>query len=79
VVATRVGFAPDLVRDGENGNLVDRAAASVGDRLDELDRADRTALRVAARATAEQYSWPEIARRYLALVESLRAEREVRA
>jgi len=79
VVATRVGFAPDLVRDGENGHLVDRDAASVGDRLDELDRIDRAELRVAARATAEQYSWPEIARRYLELVESLRAERERRA
>jgi len=79
VVATRVGFAPDLVRDGENGHLVDRDAASVGDRLDQLDRSDLTALRAAARATAEQYSWREIARRYLELVESLRAERERRA
>ena len=79
IVATRVGFAPDLVRDGENGYLVDRNAASVGDRLDELDHGDRAAMRDAARATAEQYSWPEIARRYLELVESLRAEREVRA
>jgi len=73
------GFAPDLVRDGENGHLVDRDAASVGDRLDQLDRSDLTALRAAARATAEQYSWREIARRYLELVESLRAERERRA
>jgi len=79
VVATRVGFAPDLVRDGENGHLVDRNGASVGDRLDELGRSDLTALRAAARATAEQYSWREIARRYLELVESLRAERERRA
>ena len=79
VVATRVGFAPDLVRDGENGYLVDRNVASVGDALAVLERADRTALRVAARATAERYSWPEIARRYLELVESLRAEPEVRS
>jgi glycosyltransferase involved in cell wall biosynthesis len=67
------------VRDGENGHLVDRNGASVGDRLDELGRSDLTALRAAARATAEQYSWREIARRYLELVESLRAERERRA
>ena len=79
VVATRVGFAPELVRDSENGHLVDRDAASVGDRLDQLDRSDLTALRAAARATAEQYSWREIARRYLELVESLRAEPEGRA
>lgn len=79
VVSTRVGFAPDLVRDGENGHLVDRDAASVGEKLDELDRGDRSAFRGAARATAEAYSWPEIARRYLELVESLRAGREVHA
>ncbi len=78
VVATRVGFAPDLVRDGENGYLVDRDAASVGERLDTLDLGDREAMRAAARASAEQYSWPQIARRYLDLVEALRAEREAR-
>lgn len=71
VVATRVGFAPDLVEDGVNGFLVDRDAASVGARLDELDRGRAGLMRAAARATAEQYSWPEIARRYLELVASL--------
>lgn len=75
VVATRVGFAPDLVEDGENGFLVDRDSASVGDRLDELDRGDLGPMRRRARATAERYSWPEIARQYLDLVESLGAER----
>lgn len=71
VVATRVGFAPDLVEDGVNGFLVDREAASVGAHLDELDHGRAGTMRAAARATAEQYSWPEIARRYLRLVESL--------
>ena len=51
----------------------------VGERLDELDRGDLASLRVAARATAEQYSWPEIARRYLELVETLREERGERS
>lgn len=71
VVATRVGFAPDLVEDGVNGYLVERDAASVGARLDDLDGGRAGAMRSRARATAERYSWPEIARRYLELVESL--------
>jgi glycosyltransferase involved in cell wall biosynthesis len=71
VVATRVGFAPDLVEDGVNGYLVARDAASVGARLDDLDGGRAGAMRTRARATAERYSWPEIARRYLELVESL--------
>jgi len=82
VVATRVGFAPELVRDGDNGFLVDRAAAAVGDRLDavdHLDPADRARMSAEARATALRYAWPEIARRYLELVESLRTDREVPA
>ena len=82
VVATRVGFAPELVRDGDNGFLVDRTAAAVGDRLDavdHLDPADRARMSAEARATALRYAWPEIARRYLELVESLRTDREVPA
>lgn len=75
VVCTRVGFAPDLLVDGENGYLVDHDAASVGDRLALLAREDLDAWRARARETASRYSWPEIARQYLALVESLRAER----
>jgi len=75
VVCTRVGFAPDLLVDGENGYLVDRDAASVGDRLAMLARQDLGPWRARARVTASRYSWPEIARQYLALVDSLRAER----
>ena len=74
VVCTRVGFAPDLLVDGENGYLVDRDAASVGDRLAMLAREDLDPWRARARETASRYSWPEIARQYLALVDSLRAE-----
>lgn len=75
VVTTRVGFAPDVVVDGDTGYLVERDADSVARRLDELSRADLTGWRVRARSTAERYAWPEIAKQYLDLVESLRAER----
>ncbi|BDZ64519.1 hypothetical protein GCM10025877_14570 [Agromyces mangrovi Wang et al. 2018] len=74
VVSTRVGFAPDILVDGENGFLVERDPASVAARLDALDRlgaAVTDAWRQRARRTAERYSWPEVARQYLSLVEAL--------
>jgi len=75
VVSTRVGFAPDLVVDGDNGFLVDRDAGALAERLRRLDGDDLGEWRVRARRTAERYAWPEIARRYLDLVETLQAER----
>lgn len=74
VVSTRVGFAPDILVDGDNGFVVERDAASVGTRLAELASQPLDEWRHRARRTAEQYAWPEIARRYLALVESLRRD-----
>jgi glycosyltransferase involved in cell wall biosynthesis len=71
VVSTRVGFAPDILVDGENGFLVDRDAASVGAGLLVLATQPLDAWRRRARRTAEEYSWPRVARRYLDLVESL--------
>lgn len=74
VVSTRVGFAPDIVVDGENGFLVERSAEAVGVRLDELSRQPLDEWRVRARQTAEPYAWSLIARRYLELIESLRRD-----
>jgi glycosyltransferase involved in cell wall biosynthesis len=76
VVSTRVGFAPDIVVDGENGFLVDRDAASLGGRLEQLAGRELDQWRVRARQTAERHSWPLVARQYLALVESIRVERD---
>lgn len=73
VVATRVGFAPDILVDGENGFLVEREAAAVGARLARLAGEPLDEWRVRARRTAEEYAWPRVARRYLDLVESLGA------
>ena len=73
VISTRVGFAPELVVDGENGYLVGRDAAEIGERLRDLggpglrDRSEQ------ARRTAERYSWSAVADRYIALAESLRS------
>jgi UDP-glucose:(heptosyl)LPS alpha-1,3-glucosyltransferase len=74
VVSTRVGFAPDVLIDGQNGFLVERSAEAVGARLDELSRQPLAEWRVRARQAAEPYAWPRIARRYLELIESLRPE-----
>ncbi|MCD2441024.1 glycosyltransferase family 4 protein [Agromyces sp. SYSU K20354] len=76
VVSTHVGFAPDILVDGENGFLVDRSAEAVGTRLDELSSQPLDEWRVRARQTAEQYAWPKIARRYLELIDSLRRDRD---
>jgi len=73
VVSTRVGFAPDIVVDGDNGFIVERDAASVGTRLAQLASQPLDEWRRRARGTAVQYAWPQIARRYLDLVESLGA------
>lgn len=73
VISTRVGFAPELIVDGENGYLVGRDAVEIGERLRDLggsgmrDRSER------ARRTAERYSWSAVADRYIALAESLRS------
>ncbi|MBM7502733.1 glycosyltransferase family 4 protein [Agromyces aurantiacus] len=75
VVSTPVGFAPDLIADGENGYIVDRSADSVGARLAELAAQPLDAWRDRARRTAERYSWREVAGRYLELVRSLEADR----
>lgn len=77
VVSTRVGFAPDIVVDGENGFLVERDAASVAAGFEALAGEKLDAWRTRARRTAERHSWPLVARQYLELVESIRAERGI--
>ena len=79
VVCTRVGYAPELVVDGENGYLVDRDAPQIGARLEELAHADLPAWGLRARSSVEGLGWRPIAERYLALVDELRAERAERA
>jgi UDP-glucose:(heptosyl)LPS alpha-1,3-glucosyltransferase len=72
VISTRVGAAPDLIVDGENGYLIDRSARALGSRLRVLSTLPPGGLGPAARATAEGYSWTRIAARYLELARRLR-------
>jgi len=78
-IGTPVGFAPEIIVDGENGFLVDRDERAVGERMEQLailDDAELAEWSRRARASAEQFSWRRVAERYLALVDEVRAERE---
>ncbi len=79
IVATAVGGAPDLLRDGESALLVPpadaRALAAAIDRLlVEPELAARCA--AGARAVAERYRWRQLAAPCLALFESLASLRQ---
>jgi UDP-glucose:(heptosyl)LPS alpha-1,3-glucosyltransferase len=74
VVATRVGYAPDVIVDGCNGFLVDRDPVEVAQRLEELAGMDLAPLRTAARTTAETHGWRATAERYIELLERLRPD-----
>ncbi|WP_353808023.1 glycosyltransferase [Agromyces sp. SYSU T00194] len=76
VIATRVGYAPEIIMDGSNGFLVARDAEEIGARLDQLAAVDLAPWRVRARASVSEHSWRSIAARYLALADELHAQRE---
>lgn len=74
VVSAPVGNMPELLRDGENGYLVERDAGAIAARLAQLrdDPATRARMGRAARTTVvEGWDWRLQARRYEAM---LRAE-----
>jgi glycosyltransferase involved in cell wall biosynthesis len=79
VIATPVGFAPEVVEDGVNGFLVERDGRAVGERMDHLatvDDAELAELARRARESARPYGWRSIAERYFRLAEELEAERQ---
>ncbi|WP_173921769.1 glycosyltransferase family 4 protein [Agromyces sp. Marseille-P2726] len=79
VIATPVGFAPEVIVDGANGFLVERDGRAVGERMRQLAALDRTELAEwgrRARESVEPYGWRGVAERYLELAEELLAERE---
>jgi glycosyltransferase involved in cell wall biosynthesis len=73
LVTTRVGQAADLVRDGENGHLVEIGAAeAIADRAAQVSAAsadELAALVTAARETAEQCSYDSLAPAWRALLD----------
>lgn len=79
VIATPVGFAPEIIVDGGNGFIVERDPREVGERMEQLaslDDEELDEMRGRARESAVPYGWPSVARRYLELTEGLLAERE---
>lgn len=78
VLATPVGYAPEIIVDGENGFLVSRDPDDVAHRLRELTGHGQGAWRARARETAERHSWPRVAHEYLRLVEEIRTHRAPR-
>lgn len=71
VVVTRVGFAPELVRDGVTGRLVERDTGEVRRALLEMGR---TGAGTAARASATELAWSRVAAQYLELAAGLAGE-----
>lgn len=67
-ISTRVGLASKVIREGENGWLVDRnvaALASAMKSLKGLGRMDLERMSRNARATAQQWSWEKKAKAWL--------------
>jgi UDP-glucose:(heptosyl)LPS alpha-1,3-glucosyltransferase len=75
VVATPVGYAPEIVRDGHNGYLVERNVAALRTAFTALAEADRDELARHARESALPHAWSQVARRYLDLFDELVQQR----
>jgi glycosyltransferase involved in cell wall biosynthesis len=80
VIAANAGGIPDIVTDGENGYLFDPAdelgAVAAAQRLF-ADPNQREALRLAARAEAERWSWAAATRQLQSFYHGVVAEQEV--
>lgn len=82
VVATAVGSVPDLIQDGVNGFVIEPRASTVRDRLVELAHltpSDQGRFSEAARATALEHDWAEVALRYGELLDDIAPIRRPRS
>lgn len=76
VIATRVGCAGDLVKDGETGFIVDPDPRQLADRMERIAATDIESWRTACRAAVEHLAWREIAHRYVRLLADAFSERD---
>jgi glycosyltransferase involved in cell wall biosynthesis len=80
VIATHVGVAPQVIRDGVNGFLVERDPQEIADRMEQIAALDDPSpMTAAARESIADYSWSAVAARYLELASQIERERGARA
>ena len=80
VIATRVGVAPQVIRDGINGFLVERDPQEIADRMEQIAALDDPApMKAAAREAIAEYSWSAVASRYLELAAQIEREKGAHA
>lgn len=79
VICTRVGYAPEIVVDGQNGWLVDDDPIEIGDRLEQIAADAVGSWSARTRASVVDYGWDAVAQKYIALAESIVATREAKA
>ena len=77
VVATPVGFAPDIVRDGWNGILVRRESGDIARGITSIVESPEVPWRLHARETGDAHSWSSVAAEYLALVSCIQARKRM--
>lgn len=75
VVATRVGVAADIVRDGDNGFLVPPDPSVIGEHMNDFGAVDLDPWRRRARSSVEDLGWRDVAERYLELAREIIADR----
>jgi UDP-glucose:(heptosyl)LPS alpha-1,3-glucosyltransferase len=77
VLASPVGGIEDYLHDGDNGFHIERDAADIAAKLDELlnDKKLHARIRERGLATAQTFAWEKIAKQYLRLFEELLEDR----
>ncbi|MGI8457561.1 MAG: glycosyltransferase family 4 protein [Propionibacteriaceae bacterium] len=76
VVATPVGYAPEIISDGHNGYLVERTVAALRTAITAVVESEhRDELAVNARESALPHAWSQVARRYLDLLTAVAGSR----
>ena len=78
VLATRTGYAPEIVVDGVNGYLVEQDAHELAVRFEQLAATVPGSWSTQSRASVEHLSWDRIASRYIDLADRVRAQRDRR-
>ena len=78
VLCTPVGCAEEVIVDGKTGYIIERSSESIVNKLAPVleQPSIRLEMSLASRQMAEQFSWEQIARRYVALCEIIIAERD---